>query len=214
MARVMRCAARGGAWAGVVLGLLLLAACAAPAPLSDTFPTIAAPPADLATAEPASGAYTVVQGVYCGVAARPEYGYTVRYPKIWLARGQGPTTWLADNEDALRPVGMVTSGAPPATDDLAAWLAARWRERGLPALALTPVAGTTLGGQPAVRWDVQYTAADGTALAGYTAATVVNGRLYRVEVALPAARYGQLARAAELLAAWLLLTPPPGQVAT
>jgi hypothetical protein len=208
MARATHRAAPVGAWAGVVLGLLL-AACTAPAPLSDTFPTIAAPPADLATAAPASGAYTVVQGVYCGVAARPEYGYTVRYPKIWLARGQGPTTWLADNEDALRPVGLVTSGAPPATDDLAAWLATQWRAQQLTALVLTPVEGGMVGEHRAVRWDFRYIAADGTAMAGYTAATVVNGRLYRVEVALPAARYGPLARAAELLAAWLLLTPLP-----
>jgi hypothetical protein len=202
-------AIRLAARVGAVLGLLLVA-CTAPTPPSDTFPTIAAPPADLDTADPATDAYTVVQGVYCGVAARPEYGYTVRYPKIWLARGQGPTTWLLDNEDARRPVGLVTSDASPAVDDLATWLAARWRERGLTALLLSSVAGTSLGGHPAVRWDVRYTTADGTSMAGYTAATVVGERLYRVEVALPATRYPQQARAATALAEWLLLLPAPG----
>ncbi len=206
---------RGWILLGTLLPLLL-AACSAPAPTPapTAFPTIAAPPADLATAELAHVAYTVVQGVYCGVAARPEYGYTVRYPKIWLAREHGATTWLADNEDALRLVGMVTSATPPEVDDLAAWLAERWRALGLAELVLSPVESATVGGQPAVRWDVQYTAADGTPMAGYTAATIVNGRLYRVEVAMPAIRYARLQRAAAILAALLLLPDASDQAAS
>jgi len=169
-------------------------------------PLVTDPPATVRAARASDATYATFQGVVCGVVPRPEYGYTVRYPKIWTAREQGPTTWLADYTDDNRLVGVVDASSAPAQDeDLAGLIAYGWRARKLDGLQLDPVAGGLVGGQPAARWDVQFQADDGTPMMGYAAATIANGQLYRVEVALPAARHEHLARAAALVAEQLII---------
>jgi hypothetical protein len=42
-------------------------------------------------------------------------------------------------------------------------------------------------------------------MAGYTSATIVDGRLYRVEIAMPAERYTRLERASAIVADQLLI---------
>ena len=59
-------------------------------------PLVTDPPQSVRAERPSEATYSVYQGVVCGIVPRPEYGYTVRYPKIWEAREQGPTTWLVD----------------------------------------------------------------------------------------------------------------------
>lgn len=171
-------------------------------------PLVLDPPESARAARASDATYSVYQGVVCGVVPRPEHGYTLRYPKIWIAREQGATTWLADNSDDQRLVGIVRSEPAPAVEEnLAALLAEGWRSADLRDLRLDPLEAPVLGGHPAERWNLRYTAPDATPMAGYTAAMVANGRLYRVEVALPAARYERLDRAAEILVEQLIITP-------
>ncbi len=172
-------------------------------------PLVTDPPATARAAHAADATYATYQGLVCGVVPRPDYGYTVRYPKIWMAREQGATTWLADHTDDDRLVGVVEAApAPPDGEDLARLVADGWHARQLDDLRLDPVDGARIGGQPAARWDVQFRSDDGTSMIGYTAATVAHGRLYRVEVALPAARHQQLARAAAIVADQLIIAGP------
>lgn len=169
------------------------------------------PPATARAAHASDATYATYQGVVCGVVPRPDYGYTVRYPKIWMAREQGPTTWLADYTDDYRLVGVVEAASVPAeSDNLARLIADGWRARKLAGLRLDPVDGARIGGRLAARWDVQFRSADGTSMIGYTTAAVANGRLYRVEVALPATRHQQLARAAAIVADQLIIVGAKG----
>jgi hypothetical protein len=167
------------------------------------------PPESAKAARASEATYGVYEGVVCGVVPRPDQGYTLRYPKIWIAREQGPATWLADNTDNQRLVGVVRSDPAPVGDvDLAASLADGWRVTGVPDLQLEPRENSLVGGQPAQRLNVHFTAANGTPMVGYSAALVRQGRLYRVEAALPADRYARLERAAAILAEQLIITTP------
>ncbi|MCA1648232.1 MAG: hypothetical protein LC797_23170 [Chloroflexi bacterium] len=166
------------------------------------------PPATVRAARASDATYATFQGVVCGVVPRPEYGYTVRYPKIWMAREQGPTTCLADYTDDNRLVGVVdASSARVQDEDLAGLIADGWRARKLDGLQLDPAPGGLVGGQPGTRWDVQFQAEDGTPMIGYAAATIAQRQLYRVEVALPRARHEHLARAAAIVAEQLMIVP-------
>jgi len=89
--------------------------------------------------------------------------------------------------------------------DLARLIADGWRARKLADLHMDPVDGARIGGRPGARWDVRFRSADGTSMIGYATAAVAQGRLYRVEVALPAARHQQLARAAAIVADQLII---------
>ena len=172
-------------------------------------PLVTDPPASARAARATDATYATYEGLVCGVVPRPEYGYTVRYPKIWTAREQGGTTWLADYTDDNRLVGVVEAAdAPSADEDLARALADGWRARKLYGLRLEPVHNGLIGGQPAARWDVQFRSDDGTPMVGYAAATLANGHLYRVEIALPATRHDHLARAAAIVAEQLMITAP------
>ena len=192
-------------------------------------PLVTDPPEGARAEHPSETTYSVYQGVVCGIVPRPDYGYSVRYPKIWEAREHGPTTWLVDfgnggpvheqvsTAESSEPVeatnttlligavDVAPSSASTTTplDDL---LAEGWRSRGLPGLQMEAVPGARIGGQPGVRWNVRYTAPDGTPMAGYTSAAIANGRLYRVEVAMPADRYSRLERASSIVADQLLIS--------
>lgn len=194
-------------------------------------PLVTDPPESVRAAQPSETTYSVYQGIVCGIAPRPEYGYTVRYPKIWEAREQGATTWLVDlGNDGLvheeigtgetiapgddpstpRIVGAVDAGTSPVptTTSLEQLLVDGWQARGLSHLQLEAVPGALVGGQPGARWNLRYTAPDGMRMAGYTSATVANGRLYRVEMALPADRYERRLKASAIVADQLLITMP------
>jgi hypothetical protein len=169
----------------------------------------------------------VYQGEVCGIAPRPDYGYTVRYPKIWEARELGPTTWLADlgndglvkeqigetvpigapsNTSTPRLIGAISVTPDPVPGaDLEAGLRAGWQSRGLDDLRLDASGSQSVGGNSGVRLTVHFTGDDGTPMAGYTAAALVNGSLYRVEIAMPADQYARRERAAEIVADQLLI---------
>jgi len=191
-------------------------------------PLVTDPPEGARAEHPSESTYSVYQGVVCGIVPRPEYGYTVRYPKIWEAREYGPTTWLVDfgNGGPVREQVTTTESPAPipaenttlligaidvapaiasATIPLEARLAEGWRSRGLLDLQMVAVPGARVGGQPGARWDVRYTASDGTPMAGYTSAAIVDGHLYRVEIAMPADRYAHLERASAIVADQLLI---------
>jgi hypothetical protein len=188
---------------------------------------VADPPDSVRASRPSETTYSVYQGVVCGIVPRPEYGYTVRYPKIWEAREHGPTTWLVDlgnggpiqeqigEAEAIEPVeeakterliGVVDvseySASPSALEHL---LVEGWQARRLPDLQVEVVPGALVGGQLGARWNIRYTATDGTPMTGYTSATIVDGRLYRVEIAMPATRYTRLERASAIVADQLLI---------
>lgn len=192
-------------------------------------PLVTDPPEAVRAEQPSEATYSVYQGIVCGVVPRPEYGYTVRYPKIWEAREHGPTTWLVDfgNGGLVHEQVSTTEAAEPipatnttlligavdvapfinsTTSHLENLLAEGWRSRGLTGLHMEAVRGARIGGTTGARWDVRYTASDGTPMAGYTSATMVGGRLFRVEIAMPADRYTRLERASAIVADQLLIT--------
>lgn len=207
---------------------------AADLPARALLPLVTDPPARLHALSPTEGGYTIYQGEVCGIVPRPEYGYTVRYPKVWEAREDGPSTWLVDlgngapirehtsaeaaaaaaeADGAPRLVGVVAAAPAPSAmagaAELERLLTAGWQARGLPDLHLEPAPEAVLAGQPAARVNLRYTGPDATPLAGYATALVAGGVLYRVEIAMPAERYARLARAGDIVAEQLLLTRAP-----
>lgn len=156
-------------------------------------PLVTDPPERVRAAHPSETTYSAYQGVVCGIVPRPEYGYTVRYPKIWEAREHSPTTWLVDvgnggpvqeqigtaeaiesvdDVNAERIIGAVDAGRldAPAAGSLERLLAEGWQARGLIDLRLEAVPDARVGGQPGARWNLRYTDANGTQMAGYTSA--------------------------------------------
>jgi len=192
-------------------------------------PLVTDPPERVRADQPSETTYSVYQGLVCGIVPRPEHGYTVRYPKIWEAREHGSTTWLVDlgqgglvheetstaegpepiaDTNTTSLIGAVDANPSiaPLAQSLEYLLAEGWRSRGLAELELDAVPGALVGGQPGARWNVRYTAPDGTPMAGYTSAAIHNGRLYRVEIAMPADRYSRLERASSIVADQLLIS--------
>src|SRR5260370_33427227 len=70
-------------------------------------PLMVDPPESAKAARASEATYGVYEGVACGVVPRPDQGYTLRYPKIWIAREQGRATWRADSTENDRPGGGV-----------------------------------------------------------------------------------------------------------
>lgn len=192
-------------------------------------PLVTDPPERIRAANPSETTYSVYQGVVCGIVPRPEYGYTVRYPKIWETREHGPTTWLVDvgnggpvqeqigtaeaiepddDANAERIIGAVDASqlVAPAAGSLERSLAEGWQARGLIDLRLEAVPDAHVGGQPGARWNLRYTDVNGTPMAGYTSAAIMGGRLYRVEIAMPVTRYARLERASSIVADQLLIS--------
>lgn len=207
---------------GVLVLLALLGRSQPLAHSAGLLPLVTDPPERVRAVHPSETTYSVYQGVVCGIVPRPEYGYTVRYPKIWEAREHGPTTWLVDfgnggpvqeqigtveaiepidDANAERIIGAVDVSRldAPAVSPLERLLADGWQARGLIDLRLEAVPDARVGEHPGARWNVRYTDVNGTPMAGYTSAAIVGGYLYRVEIAMPATRYARLELASNIV---------------